>query len=278
MAQVEQKWLDLALQSQSLDCDASHNAPNCTTNTTRNDAVGNFSQSCHTVAKAVMRTASGDRSRVQAYMSNVCGQDKLKGKPEELCLDFSQYLVKEMSEYQHENMEGGIDLFAVCQDFFNKGYLAHYAQQEREAREAEQAAIQAEWERKQEQDAQAQANAEFEVKAKQARERLEAMHNATAQADAKRQEAVQAAVEAQRKAQASEDAVEMQQRLKAEADAAQQELQAAKQKADAINQRVNSKDATATEQATSDNANTTAPKVQEETVEAANNTASKTTP
>merc|ERR1719172_575018 len=133
MSSVEKRWLDLAIQANALDCGDTHNAPNCTGNETKTYAFGNFSQSCHTVAKAIIQTAAGDRSRVQSYMSNVCGQDALKGKPEELCLDFSQFLIKEMSEFQHANLEGSMDLSAVCGDFFHTGYIGQYAEAEHQA-------------------------------------------------------------------------------------------------------------------------------------------------
>lgn len=239
MNQVEHRWLDFALQTSALDCEATHNAINCTTNQTKAYAFGNFTDSCHTVAKAIVKTTAGDRSRVQQYMSNVCSQDILKGKPEELCLDFSQYLVKEMSEYQHDNLEGSMDLVSVCTDFFNSGYLGRYAEQERKSRADEQAAREAEEQRQADLAAEANAKAESDAKAAVARQRLEAMQNATAEADAKREEAVRAAVEAQRKAEASEAAVDVQNRLKAEADAAENEAQAAKAKVAAIHNRHN---------------------------------------
>merc|ERR1719271_92221 len=148
MSQVEQRWLDLALQANALDCDATRNAVNCSTNETRAYAVSNFTKSCHTVSKAIVQSSSGDRSRVQSYMSNVCGQDSLKGKPEELCLDFSQFLIKEMSEFQHANLEGSMDLSAVCGDFFHTGYIGQYAEAEHQAQLQVQAAKQAEEQRK----------------------------------------------------------------------------------------------------------------------------------
>jgi len=255
MAQVEQRWLDFALQTSALDCEATRNTVNCTTNTTKEYAFHNFTQSCHTVAKAIVKTAAGDRSRVQQYMSNVCGQDMLKGKPEELCLDFSQYLVKEMSEYQHDNLEGSMDLVSVCSDFFNSGYLGRYAEQERKTRADEQAAREAEEQRKADLAAEDQAKAEADAKAAVARQRLEKMQNATAEADAKREEAVRAAVEAQRKAdeaqrkaEASEAALEVQNRLKAEANAAESEAQAANQKVAALHGRVGKRNGTTTNQ------------------------------
>lgn len=245
MAEVERKWLDQAIQANALDCDDTHNAPNCTGNETKQYAFGNFSQSCHTVAKAIIQTSSGDRSRVQSYMSNVCDQDTLKGKPEELCLDFSQYLVKEMSEYQHDNLEGSMDVSSICADFFRNGYIGRYAEQERQARVEEQAAKEAEERRKADELAEAQARAEVDAKAAVARERLEGMQRATAEADAKREEAVQAAVEAQRKAEASETAKDLQNRLQSEADDAAKEAKTAKAKAAAINKRLATSNTTA---------------------------------
>jgi len=244
MAQVEQKWLDLSMQFHSLDCEATHNASSCTTNETRAFAFQNFSKSCHTVSKAIVQTAAGDRSRVQAYMSNVCGQDDLKGKPEELCLDFSQYLVKEMSEYQHDNMEGTMDLSSVCADFFNNGYIGRFAEQEHQRLIDEDKEKAIERQRKADEAEEAQAKAEVEAKAAIAREHLAKMQNATAEADAKRQEAVSAAVEAQRKAEASEAAVELQKHLKEEADAASKKAEEAQAKAAAISQRIASRNVT----------------------------------
>lgn len=238
MSQVEQRWLNLALQATALDCETTNNAANCTTNVTKNFAVGNFTQSCHTVSKAIVQTSAGDRSRVQAYMSNVCGQEALKGKPEELCLDFSQFLIKEMSEYQHANLEGSMDLSAVCGDFFRSGYIGRYAEQERQARLQEQAAMEAEQQRKQDEEEEKKAQAEVEEKAALARERLEKMQNATAEADAKRQEAVEAAVEAQRKSEASETAVDTQKRLKQEADEAAKAAEDAKAKLSRVHERL----------------------------------------
>lgn len=245
MSQVEQRWLDLALQANALDCDATRNAVNCSTNETRAYAVSNFTKSCHTVSKAIVQSSSGDRSRVQSYMSNVCDQDTLKGKPEELCLDFSQYLVKEMSEYQHDNLEGSMDVSSICTDFFRNGYIGRYAEQERQARVEEQAAKEAEERRKADELAEAQARAEVDAKAAVARERLEGMQRATAEADAKREEAVQAAVEAQRKAEASETAKDLQNRLQSEADDAAKEAKTAKAKAAAINKRLATSNTTA---------------------------------
>jgi hypothetical protein len=257
MAQVEQRWLNWALQAKALDCSASRNVVNCSTNETKGYAFGNFTQSCHTVSKAIVQTSAGDRSRVQSYMVNVCGQDTLKGKPEELCLDFSQYLAKEMSEYQHDNLEGSMDLTSVCSDFFHNGYIGQYAEQEHKAQLDEQAAKEAEEQRKADEAEQAKAQAELEAKAAIARERLAKMQNATAEVDRKRQEAVQAAVVAQRKAEASEAAVDVQKRLKEEADAAAKAAEEAKEKAAVIDQRTHANNAT-TDQSASDTKNRTA--------------------
>jgi len=239
MAQVEERWLEFALQAAALDCESTNNAANCTTNVTKGYAVENFTKSCRTVSKAIISTAAGDRSRVQAYMSNVCGQDSLKGKPEELCLDFSQYLVKEMSEYQHTNLEGGMDLGLVCSDLFNHGIVAQHAEQVKQARLQEQAAKEAEEQRKADEAADAMARAEVDAKATVARQRLEKMQNATADRDAKREEAIAAAVKAQRTADASTAAIVEQNRLKEAADAAAKEAQIAQAKAEAIKQRLN---------------------------------------
>jgi len=248
MSQVEQRWLNLALQATALDCVAPNNPINCSTNETKFFAVGNFTQSCRTVAKAVVQTAAGDRSRVQSYMSNVCGQDALKGKPEELCLDFSQFLIKEMSEFQHANLEGSMDLSAVCGDFFHTGYIGQYAEAEHQAQLQAQAAKQAEEQRKADEEEEKKAQADVEEKAALARERLEKMQNATAEVDAKRQEAVEAAVEAQRKAEASEAAVDVQKRLKEQADAASKAAEDAKAKLGNIHDRLHNSTANANNQ------------------------------
>jgi len=234
MTKVEQRWLQWALELASVDCSSTNNAPNCTTNVTKEYALGNFTKSCDTVSQAIVKTSGGDKSRVQAYMSNVCGQDSLKGIPEELCLDFSQYLVKEMSEYQHANLEGGMNLNATCMDFFNNGYVGRYGEEQRQRLAQAQAAKEAGEQRKAEEAADAQAKAELETKATVARKRLEKMQNATAHATAKREDAVRAAVDAQRKAEESEEAEEVQKRLKMEAETAEAEAKAAKDKVESM--------------------------------------------
>lgn len=236
IAQVEQRWLNLALQYNALDCTTSDNlqvVPNCTTNSTKESALKDFTQSCHTVSKAIVEKSAGDRTRVQAYMSNVCSQDALKGKLEELCLDFSQYLVKEMSEYNIENNEKSMDLASVCSDFFQRGTVYRYAEQQRQAEVEEQEEKEVEEQRNADAADEAKAQAEVDAKAAVARERLEKMQNFTAEVDAKREDAVEAAVEAQRKADVSKASADVHNHLHEVAEAAFRAADDAKQKADA---------------------------------------------
>merc|ERR1719214_425516 len=160
-----------------------------------NNATAEFTKSCSTVSLAIIKTSAGDKARMQTYMADVCGADLLKGQLEELCLDFSQVLAQEMSEYQHENLEGGMDTSKVCLDLFHEGYLGRYAAKEGQRLRDERAAKAAEEQRKADEAAVAQATAEADEKAYVARKRLEEMANATAVATKKREEAVAAAVE-----------------------------------------------------------------------------------
>merc|ERR1719262_307114 len=129
------------------------------------------------------------------------GAGMLKGQLEELCLDFSQVLAQEMSEYQHENLEGRMNMSKVCLDLLHDGYLGRYAAKESQRLRDERAAKAAEEQRKAEEAEIEEAKKDADEKAALARQRLEEMANATAAVTAKREEAVAAAVEAQRKAE-----------------------------------------------------------------------------
>jgi len=221
LAEVEQKWLNWSLLS--VDCDTA-NATGCN----GANATAEFQKSCTTVAMAIIKTSAGDKTRLQSYMVDTCGSDLLKGVKEELCLDFSQVLGQEMSDYQHENLEGKMDLSKVCMDIFHDGYLGRYAAQEGQRLRNERAAKAAEEQRKADERAAAEAQKELDEKSALALKRLEEMANATATVTSKREEAVAAAVQAQRKAEQVEEAEQVQKRLQAEADAAYAAQQAVK--------------------------------------------------
>lgn len=226
LADVEKKWLDWSLGS--VQCDGLANATDCMVDA--NNATAEFTKSCSTVSLAIIKTSAGDKARMQTYMADVCGADMLKGQLAELCLEFSQVLTQEMSEYQHENLEGGMDTSKVCLDLLHEGYLGQYAAKESQRLREERAAQAAEEQRKAEEAAIEQAKREADEKAALARKRLEEMANATATVTAKREEAVAAAVEAQRKAEQVEEAEQVQKRLKDEADEASAAAQALKDK------------------------------------------------
>jgi len=227
LAQVEQHWLDWALASvDEAACDSS-NATGCSNMT---NSTGQFTKSCVTVSHAILKTSAGDKGRMQSYMTNVCAQDELKGQLEELCLDFSQVLAQEMSEYQHDNLEGNMDLSKVCLDLFHEGYLARYAAKEAGRLQVLYATKAAEQQQKADEESAAQAKKEADAKAEVARQRLEQMANATATATQKREEAVRAAVEAQRKAEIVEEAEQTQKRLQKESVEAAAEAQIVKER------------------------------------------------
>lgn len=245
--EVEQKWLSWSLAS--VQCDGMiSNATDCMVDA--NNATGEFTKSCSTVSLAIIKTSAGDKSRMQTYMADVCGADMLKGQLEELCLDFSQVLAQEMSEYQHENLEGKMDISKVCLDLLHEGYLGRYAAKESQRLRDERAAKAAEEQRKAEQAEIDQAQKDADEKAALARQRLEEMANATATVTAKREEAVAAAVDAQRKAEQVEQAEQTQKRLQEEAKEAAAAAEAVKAK---LQQHLASKAANATQEV---NANT----------------------
>lgn len=225
LADVEQKWLNWSLAS--VDCDVA-TASGCSI--TGANATAEFAKSCSTVSLAIMKTSAGDKSRMQSYMASVCGSDLLKGQLEELCLDFSQVLAQEMSEYQHDNLEGGMNVSKVCLDLFHDGYLGRFAAKEGQRLRDERAAKAAQEQRKADEAAAGEAQQEADTKAALARKRLEEMANATAVATAKREEAVAAAVQAQRKAEQVEEAEQVQKRLQVEAEEAAASAQAVKEK------------------------------------------------
>jgi len=236
---VEQNWLNWAMAS--VDCDTAE-AAGCTG--TGSNATGEFAKSCSTVSLAIIKTSAGDKSRMQSYMADVCGAEVLKGQLEELCLDYSQVLAQEMSEYQHDNLEGSMNMTKVCLDLFHDGYLGRYAAKEAQRLRDERAAKAAEEQRKADEAAASDAKKEADAKAGVARARLDEMANATAVADAKREEAVAAAVEAQRKAEQVAQAEELQKRLQTEAEEAEAASKAAKEK---LEQHLASKSANLTE-------------------------------
>merc|ERR1719252_353547 len=169
------------------------NATDCLV--TAGNATAEFAKSCSTVALAIIKTSAGDKARMQTYMADVCGADMLKGQKAELCLDFSQVLAQEMSEYQHENLEGRMNMSKVCLDLLHDGYLGRYAAKESQRLRDERAAQAAEEQRKAEEAAIEEAKKEADEKAALARQRLEEMANATATVTATREAAVAAAVE-----------------------------------------------------------------------------------
>merc|ERR1719379_2727862 len=174
--EVEQKWLKWSLAS--VQCDGMANATECKVGA--DNATAEFTKSCSTVSLAIIKTAAGDKGRMQTYMADVCAAQQLKGQLEELCLDFSQVLAQEMSEYQHENLEGKMDISKVCLDLLHEGYLGRYAAKESQRLKDERAAKAAEEQRKVEEAEIEQAKKEADEKASLARQRLDEMANATA--------------------------------------------------------------------------------------------------
>jgi len=242
--EVEQKWLNWSLAS--VQCDGMiTNANECLASAS--NATMEFTKSCSTVSLAIIKTSAGDKARMQTYMADVCGADMLKGQLEELCLDFSQVLAQEMSEYQHENLEGRMNMSKVCLDLLHDGYLGRYAATESQRLRDERAAKAAEEQRKAEEAEIEAAKKDADEKAALARQRLEEMANATATVTAKREEAVAAAVQAQRKAEQVEDAEQIQKRLQEEAKEASAAAQAVKEK---LQQHLAKKAGNATQEAT----------------------------
>merc|ERR1719313_1149168 len=226
LVEVEQKWLNWSLAS--VQCDGMANATECKVGA--DNATGEFTKSCSTVSLAIIKTSAGDKARMQTYMADVCGADMLKGQKAELCLDFSQVLAQEMSEYQHENLEGKMDISKVCLDLLHEGYLGRYAAKESQRLRDERAAKAAEEQRKAEEAEIEEAKKDSDEKAALARQRLDEMANATAAVTAKREAAVAAAVEAQRKAEQVEEAEQTQKRLQVEANEAAAAAKAVKEK------------------------------------------------
>merc|ERR1719379_296086 len=174
--EVEQKWLNWSLAS--VQCEGMTNATECKVGA--ENATAEFTKSCSTVSLAIIKTSAGDKGRMQTYMADVCGAQQLKGQLEELCLDFSQVLAQEMSEYQHENLEGRMNMSKVCLDLLHDGYLGRYAAKESQRLRDERAAQAAEEQRKAEEAEIEKAKTEADEKAALARQRLDEMANATA--------------------------------------------------------------------------------------------------
>lgn len=226
MVDVEHRWLNWALQSVGCSVeDSTSFVSNATANAT--DARSAFNQSCNTVSKLLVRTNGGEKTKLQAFMGALCGQDELKGQPEELCLDYSQWLSRAMSD-DFESTESSLDVSKVCTGLFETGYLSSYASQEVARRKQIADARAAEQQRKADEAAAAEAKAKQEKEAAEARRHLEEVANATKVADRKREEAVKAAVEAQRKADEVQRMETVQHRLEEEAKAAAEEARVMK--------------------------------------------------
>lgn len=240
MAHVGKSWLDWAVQANALDCNSTQNAVNCTTAITKQYAFGNFTQSCFSITQSIAKASDSNKTRLQSYMSSVCSHEFLKDysqtlvNDEQLCADFSQHLVKEMPNFT-----------SACTGFFNDGFLARYAQQYHGLIAAEKAEAEAAVNQHRVEAEIAKQRSEIEAKEAVARQSREGMQNASAEADAKFEEAMRSTLVAKKKAEESEAAIALQKRLKEEADAAEKESQALKAKAVAINQHLGISNATA---------------------------------
>lgn len=212
LVQVEDKWLQQAMAFAACNTsDASGSA--CT-----EGAMGEFVASCKTVVGAMVEGSSGDKSVINEYLGDVCGQGELQGWKQQLCGNLTQALSNAMSEDSYTNRED-MNFEKICSSFMTQGFLKRAVEEEKAREEAERvrAAKEAEEARKRaEEEAKAE---EAKKKAEEAQAKAEAAKKAADEAAKKREEAKAEAAEAKRKQDEAAEAEEKKKQAEAAANA-----------------------------------------------------------
>lgn len=232
LVQVEDEWraqavsfaecnATLAAGAEAADCSSASQA---------------FQKSCTTVVEAVVKSSSGDRSRVTEYMGVVCGEAELSGWHQGRCSELAAALEGAMIDDNYENREN-LNTAKLCTGFWSRFTVEEKARIETEQAERAAAEKKAEEER-----AAAEKKAEEErVVAEQKAAALaaeEAKRQAKEDAERRAEEAKKAAEEAAAamKAQKEESARQAEE-AKKQAEEAKKKLEEAQAAAEAASQK-----------------------------------------
>jgi len=144
-------------------------------------ATAAFQKSCKTIVNTVVQASSGDRSAVQEYMDEVCGEKVLDDWHHVRCSFLSSSVVNSMSADSYDNREG-FDAAKVCSGFWTN-FLAEEKERVQKEKEEEQAQEKTEAEEREKaaakaaQEAAEHAKEETEEKAKAEEEKKAEVEN-----------------------------------------------------------------------------------------------------
>jgi len=156
-------------------------------------ATAAFQKSCKTIVNTVIQASSGDRSAVQEYMNEVCGEKVLDAWHQARCSFLSSSVVDSMSVDNYDNREG-FDAVKVCTGFWTN-FLVEEKERVQKEKEEEQVREKAEAEEREK--AAAKAAEEAAERAKQeAEEKAKAEEEKKAQEEAEAKKALAANVTA----------------------------------------------------------------------------------
>jgi len=232
LVQVEDEWRAQAVSFAECNSTlaAGAEAADCSS------AAQAFEKSCTTVVEAVVKSSSGDRSRVTEYMGVVCGEAELSGWHQGRCSELASALEGAMIDDNYENREN-LNTAKLCTGFWSRFTVEEKARIETEQSERAAAEKKADEER-----AAAEKKAEEErVIAEQKAAALaaeEAKRQAKEDAEKKAEEAKKAAEDAAAamKAQKEESARQAEE-AKKQAEEAKKKLEEAQAAAEAATQR-----------------------------------------
>lgn len=213
LVQVEDEWRAQAVSF--AECNATlaagAEAADCSS------ALQAFEKSCTTVVEAVVKSSSGDRSRVTEYMGVVCGEAELSGWHQGRCTELASALEGAMIDDNYENREN-LNTAKLCTGFWSRFTVEEKARIETEQAERAAAEKKADEER-----------AVAEKKAEEERVVAEQKAAALAAEEAKRLAKEDAEKKAEEAKKAAEDAAAA---MKAQKEEAERQAEQAKQQAE----------------------------------------------
>merc|ERR1719401_377830 len=190
LLKMEDEWRSQA--ELFAECNATVGGSSC------NAAIRAFEHSCATVVGAVQTASSGDRSVVQEYMGDVCGQTVLEGWRKERCQSLALTITAGMTADSYQNRES-LNIAGLCKKYWSSFAAAETARvaKERAEEDARRVAREAEEKKLAEKRAKAEKIAAQEAAKKE--EQRKATEAARKEAEEKRK-AEEAKKEEQRKA------------------------------------------------------------------------------
>lgn len=119
-----------------------------------------FAQSCDSIVSSVIESSNGDRRKVVEYLSDVCGEDELRGLKQETCHVLASHITNAMENDAYKNREH-LNRTVVCD-----GLWSNFTKRELDRAQQQQARHAAEEQKLAEQHAEEERLASIEAKDK----------------------------------------------------------------------------------------------------------------